>query len=228
MEKYENPMIFYFSPLYFQTRLYGLTALIYDRPGGYDFSFRDWNKAVSVALEFLRMKNDIHYLTQCRRTSLLYDALTGFYNMSEFRRRAGEAINEASRMLAVKMSFSSDGEYIYGDNYKSDIVAAAARAVRQACTEREIYCRTDNDILIVLCNEKNNVVFEKAKVILHHDICGKYGENQVIISFAENPDCSADKIDDLCLSVENAANTAVKRLHQRETLPQYKPLLGCS
>lgn len=225
MEKYENPMIFYFSPLYFQTRLYGLTALIYDRPGGYDFSFRDWNKAVSVTLEFLRMKNDIHYLTQCRRTSLLYDALTGFYNMSEFRRRAGEAINEASRMLAVKMSFSSDGEYIYGDNYKSDIVAAAARAVRQACTEREIYCRTDNDILIVLCNEKNNVVFEKAKVILHHDICGKYGENQVIISFAENPDCSADKIDDLCLSVENAANTAVKRLHQRETLPQYKPLL---
>lgn len=220
-----QPMIFYFCPLYFQTRLFGCTVTAYDRPDGYDFSFRDWNKTVSNALEFLRMKNDIHYLTQCRRTSSLYDALTGFCNISEFYRRAEEASTEKSGLLAVKMSFFSDREYIYGDNYKSDIIASAARAVKRACTNHEICCRTDKDIFLILCNENRDSVFEKIKVVLHHDLCGKYDENRVMVSFAEQIGCSQKEIDALCRLAENTAFENVKLLMQREKLPQYKKLL---
>lgn len=223
---HEKPMIFYFSPLHFQTRLFGCTVAAYDQPQGYDFTFRDWNKTAANALEFLRMKNDIHYLNQCRRTSSLYDALTGFCNIQELCRCAEETASDKSGLLAVKMSFSSDKEYLYGDNYRSDIIASAARAVKQACTNHEICCRTDNDIFIILCNENRDSVFEKIKVILHHDLGGKYDEKHVMLSFSEcKGSCESEKTDVLRRSVENEADEVAKLLLQRETLPQYKSLL---
>lgn len=225
VDKNEKPMIFYFCPLYFQTRLFGCTVTAYERPDGYDFSFRDWNKTVSNALEFLRMKNDIHYLTQCRRTSSLYDALTGFCNIREFYRRAEETSNENNGMLAVKMSFFSDKEYIYGDNYRSDIIAAAARAVKRACTKHEICCRTDEDIFLILCSENRNGVFEKIKVVLHHDLCRKYDENHVMVSFAEQVGFSRKETETLCRLAENTASEKIKLQLQREKLPRYKSLL---
>ncbi len=84
-KKNEKPMVFYFSPLVFQTRLFGYTVIAYDRPSVYDFRLRDWQKNAGNALEFLRMKNDIHYLSECQRVSPLYDSLTGFYNLGKFR-----------------------------------------------------------------------------------------------------------------------------------------------
>ncbi len=224
--KCDKPKIFYFCPLCFQARLFGCTVLEYEQPEGYDFSFREWNKSVTNALEFLRMKNDIHYLSQCRRTASLYDALTGFCNIKELYRSATETASEKSGLLAVKMSFFSDKEYIYGDNYRSDIIAAAARAVKRACTNNEVCCRSDNDVFIILCNENSDRVFEKIKVILHHDLCGKYDENRVILSFSEHiGSCSQKETNALCRLVEKNASENSELILQRELLPHYKNML---
>lgn len=222
---HEKPAVFYFSPLHFQKRLFGCTVTAYETPNGYDFSFRDWNKTIANALEIMRMKNDIHYLTQCRRTSSLYDALTGFCKMREFQRCAAEAASDKSGLLAVKIGFPQEYDCVYGDALRSDIIAAAARTVKQACTELEIYGRTDDDILVILCGEKRGTVFEKIKVTLHHELCGKYGENQAMMSFAEQAGCTPSDIEKVCRAAEDASAEAEKLLRMREKLTQYKSLL---
>ena len=61
----------------------------------------------------------------------------------------------------MKFGFPREYERVYGDALRSDIIAAAARTVKQACTELEIYGRTDDDILIILCGEKEALFLKK-------------------------------------------------------------------
>ncbi len=60
--------------------------LRYDTPDTYASIFRNWIKAVSNGLEFLRMKNDVQYLTLCQNLSEQQDTLTGLFNKEGFRR----------------------------------------------------------------------------------------------------------------------------------------------
>ncbi|MBE6901025.1 MAG: helix-turn-helix domain-containing protein [Ruminococcaceae bacterium] len=177
----ECPNIFYFSPICFQTRLFGYTVMSYPYPTGYDFSFRDWSKTVADTLEFLRMKNDIHYLKQCQRETSLYDSLTGFYNLREFR-QITEAAEEGCSVHAVKLSFVDDGEFLYGENYRNDIIASVAAAIKRACIGHEICGRADGDIFLVLCKGEGRVFSERVRVMLHDAMCGSYDERQVVLT----------------------------------------------
>lgn len=181
LEEREKASLFFFSPLCFQTRLFGYTVLSYRYPTGYDFSFRDWSKTVADTLEFLRMKNDIHYLKQCQRESSLYDSLTGFYNLREFRQIVA-SVGESCILHAVKLSFLSDGEFVYGENYRSDIISAAAGAIKKSCIRHEICCRADDDVFLILCKEDGEILTERVRIMLHNALCGSYDERQVLVS----------------------------------------------
>lgn len=231
LEEREKPMIFYFSPLCFQMRLFGYTALAYEYPQCYDFSFRDWNKTVANTLEFLRMKNDIHYLTQCQRVSSFYDSLTGFYHLREFRKiaeTAGAEISGDCFLQAVKLNFSADGEYHYGENYRSDIISASARAVKQSTGKHEICCRAADYLFLVLCRSEEGRLFsDKLKVMIHHALCGKYDENQVIVTYAEyTGKADAGAVDAVCHAAEQIADETMELLEQRKKLPHYRSLLA--
>ena len=58
--------------------------LEYHAPDAYDDVFRNWMKSISIALNFLCMKNDIRYLLQCQNLSEQHDSLTGLYNKRGF------------------------------------------------------------------------------------------------------------------------------------------------
>ncbi len=230
-EEREQPMVFYFSPLCFQKRLFGYTALTYTYPQCYDLSFRDWNKTVANTLEFLRMKNDIHYLTQCQRVSSLYDSLTGLHQFGEFRRIAEtiqEEMNEACCLMAIKLTFPTDGEYIYGENYRSDIISATANAIKQAATHHEICCRAADDLFVVLCKDGNNHLFaEQYQIMLHHAVRKNYDERQAIITLtAYTGKSSAEAVDDICRQAKQSADDALKQLLHRKQLPHYRTLLA--
>lgn len=221
----EKPAVFYFSPLHFQTRAFGYTVLRFSCPAGYDTGFRDWNKNAANALEFLRMKNDIHYLTQCRRASSLYDSLTGFYNLGEFRRAIGTPYKE-SIMLAVKLSFTGDGEYLYGENYRSDIIAAAARAIKLTCTDRDVYCRAYEEMFFILCGEKREAFVYKLKAMLYGEMCGRYDERQVIVSCAEYFGTSDDQgLEKLRCGAISKADKDAARLAEMRSLAHCSALL---
>lgn len=222
----EKPMIFYFSPLYFQKRLFGYTALAYDYPQSYDLSFRDWNKTAANTLEFLRMKNDIHYLTRCRRDSALHDSLTGFYNLHEFGQIVETAGTENCFIQAVKMSFSTDGEYLYGENYRNDIISETALAIKGACKSHEICCRGGEDTFLILCTaEKGKIFSDKLKVMISHALWGKHNEKQVVISFAEYTGIAdTTAINKLSENIMGTANNDTELLQRKKSLPHYKIL----
>lgn len=219
-EERERPEIFYFSPLCFQTRLFGYTVLTYSYPTGYDFGFRDWIKTVSDTLEFLRMKNDIHYLKQCQRESSLYDTLTGFYNLNEFRQIV-ETIKENCYIHAVKLSFASDGEFIYGENYRNDIITDVVKAIKHACSGREICGRVYDDIFLVLCKGDDDIFADRLRIMLHDMIFGRYDERQVIISCVG---AKTNSVEQICADVTKQNELDVSVLSEKKSLQHYNAL----
>lgn len=219
-DEQNEPSMLYVSPVCFQTRLFGYTVLRYSYPTGYDFSFRDWCRTVADTLEFLRMKNDIHYLAQCQSASSMYDALTGFYNLREFR-QIYEAAGECGSMYAVRLSFASDGEFLYGENFRSDIISSAAAAIKQACTEHEICCRAYEDIFLILCRKNDGVFSERLSVMLHNSVKADHDERRVLISC----EVSADgNIEQLCRAVSEKNSRDTAELSERGAMPHYNAL----
>ena len=213
-------MIFYVNPVCFQTRLYGYTVLEYNRPASYDFSFRDWNKTVADTLEFLRMKNDIHYLTQCQRQFALYDSLTGFYNLREFESIVEEAGHNFC-IQAVRLSFPDGGEYLFGENHRSDIIAETASAIKRVCAKHEICCRTDDNTFLILFKRENGMFPEKLKISLHNEVYSRHDERQVIITYHSSDNTL---VGELRSAVSLNAEHDVGLISERRRLPHYNEL----
>ncbi len=215
----DEPSVYYFCPLCFQKRLYGFAAFAYRYPERFRYRIRSWNQLVTNALEFLRLKNDIHYLTLCQRTSSLYDALTGFCKLAEFRRVAADA---AAGLLAVKIGFPSDKEYIFDSSRRNDIISAAALAIKQVCTSREKCCRTEDDVFLILCSEHRDSLSEKLRVMLHHDVYARFSDSPPVITFGESEGGSSKEISTVLRSVEKSATDAGGRAE----VTQYDSLLA--
>lgn len=221
----ETPMIFYFSPLFFQKRLFGYTVLSYKYPQVYDFSFRDWSKTAANALELLRLKNDIHYLTQCQQASSLYDSLTGFYSLSEFIRIIDET-KDCGCIYAVKISFMDDSRFFQGENYQSDIISTAARAIKQVCTKQDICSRAYDDTFFIICRSENSVFSDKLKVILFNDIYENYDERQILINqTAFFGVFSGHAVEKLCENINNQCKEDTAKLVKRKEFRHYELLL---
>ncbi len=82
ISRYNDAGAYYFTPLFFQTKLFGHIVLRYDRPDTYNAIYRNWIKSAANTLEFLRIKNDVQYLTQCQDLAEDTDTMTGLYNIN--------------------------------------------------------------------------------------------------------------------------------------------------
>ncbi len=221
----QKPYVYYLSPVCFQTRLFGFTVLSYSYPTGYDFSYRDFNKTISNALEFLRMKNDIHYLKQCQSVSSLYDSLTGFYNLREFRQIASE-VKESCFIKGIKLNFTDNGEFIYGENFKSDIISYIAKTIKKICQNHEICCRADEDLFLILCTKNSENFDTKLKFMIEYAFSSKYDERQAVISFTDYKGVTDNEtVDNL---IEKANSDSIKKvaaISQKKSLTHYNALL---
>ncbi len=225
-EEREQPMLFFFSPLCFETRLFGYAVLHYNSPQCYDFSFRDWNKTVANTLEFLRMKNDIHYLKQCQRVSTLYDALTGFYHLHEFHKIIDE-IPDDCFLQAVKLVFFDHSEYQYGENYRSEIISTAAAAIRDSCEKHMVCCRADESLFFILCKKGAGGIFShRLAVMLHHVFCGNADDDRVrVICESHTGIVTQEAIHTLRQRIEQQAAEINERFQERKETPHFRTLL---
>lgn len=228
-EEREHPMLFYFSPLCVQKRQFGYTVLGYNTPQCYDFSFRDWNKNVSHTLEFLRMKNDIHYLKQCQQVSSLYDSLTGFYQAPEFRKIVETSRKEQENMVlqGIKLLFPAGDTYLYGENYRSDVVAESARILKRAARKHEICCRAQEDAFLVLCRTEDSGTFhERLTVLLNAALRSKYTEEQVTVVYAQSEgEDTAKSVKALLRRMQSLSEEAARAHLLRRELPHFSALL---
>lgn len=224
-EEHAKPIIYYFIPLHFQSRLFGYTALSYNAPYNYDPSMLDWNKTVANALEFLRMKNNIHYLRQCLRDSTLYDSLTGFYNLREFRGIMAEVSAGDNSLYAVKLSFYNGNEFSRGENYRSDVISDVAGAIKQAGVNHEIFCRAKDDLFLALSKNPDRLFSDRLKAIIHHSLAGRYDETVVSVTYASV--CGADSraLSSVCETAERLADEENEKIRERSGQTHYNALL---
>lgn len=96
-----EPCAYYFNPLFFGDRYFGYIVTVYRNPDTYDSIFRNWLKTVSNALEMLRMKNDINYLTQCHGLSQVHDSNTGLLKKSGFENSVRRAASSAPAGIKI-------------------------------------------------------------------------------------------------------------------------------
>ena len=221
----DRPRLFCVTPLCFQKEEFGLTVQVFSSPDScYDHSFRDWNKTVSNTLEFLRMKNDIHYLTQCRRESSLYDSLTGFYRPEEFRSIITAADGEELSLTAVRLSFGSDAEYLFGENHRSDMVSRSAGLIKRSAGKHEVFCRAEDELFLILCRAGERGRFTERLTMMLWQELGDIGSGeQVRVTITAltgdiSPDLAAEQS-------RNQAQLEARALSGKAALPHYAALL---
>lgn len=128
-ERCSHPAVYYCSPLFFSDRPLGYVMMRYDTPETYDPVFRNWMKAVSNALEFLRMKNDIQYLMECQNLSEYQDTLTGLLNRKGFSHELHLLIRQQSQpnppVYCLVLQTGAFTDHMTLDNKSAEIAAAS-------------------------------------------------------------------------------------------------------
>lgn len=175
-----QPAVYYFTPLFFSDRFFGHMLLKYDDPDGYDDIFRNWTKAVSNGLEFLRMKNDIKYLTQCQNLSDQRDTLTGMYNENRIRKAYDTALQSGdSNTFVVMLKIGVFDDAFSGFDEKVSAVLDVADAVRQFCGNQNICGRINDSTFVCIVSsgssEKRLADTMNSIVIQHSTYIKRYG-----------------------------------------------------
>ncbi|MDO5559850.1 MAG: substrate-binding domain-containing protein [Oscillospiraceae bacterium] len=148
----QKPNAYFCLPLFFMDRDFGYMTVRYDKSANPGDSLRNWLKIVSNALEFLRMKNDIDYLMQCRNLSELHDSVTGLYNRTGFINELDISVRNAgneSDITMLLMRLNSENT-VFDDNYifeKTSFLTDTAEIFRSfAISPGKICGRIDENI----------------------------------------------------------------------------------
>lgn len=153
LNRWDNPCCYYFTPLFFNDRFFGYSVLKYDYPMGYFDSYRNWIKSVSNGLEFLRMKNDIKYLTQCQNLSEKRDTLTGMLNENGLR-GVYQILSEEENAVMVVLKVCISYEVFSNIDGKVEAIVDSAEAVRQFCGSRENCGRVNDSTFVCIIREE--------------------------------------------------------------------------
>ena len=177
---FDRPALYYFTPMFFSKRYFGHIVLRYDEPDAYDHIYRNWLKSLSNGLEFLRMKNDIRYLTQCQNLSEQRDTLTGMYNENGLRKayetfRQRDGLESCLVMLRICVTNDSFTELEGRINALMD----AAEAVRQFCGSNDTCGRIAENTFACLIHSsltEEQIVDKLSAILVQHNVyTEKYG-----------------------------------------------------
>jgi len=166
-----DPVSYYFAPLFFGNKLLGHMIIRYDSPDCYDDIFRNWIKSVSNSLEFLRMKNDIQYLTRCQNLSETRDTLTGMYNEIGIEKAYQTAVPHGNKELYFVLLkvclFDETVSSIAADTRVAAIIDAS-KAVSKFCGNHDISARISENtfVCIVQSNAGSEVISDCLSAIL--------------------------------------------------------------
>ena len=148
-----DPAAYYFTPLFFGEKFFGYVILRYDEPDAYDDIFRNWIKTVSNGLEFLRMKNDIRYLSKCQDLSDKRDTLTGMYNAKGMEMSYRAAVLHGGKelyMIMLKVCLFDTASPELGSDKRINAVLDASKAVTRFSGNHDICGRINDNTFLCL------------------------------------------------------------------------------
>jgi len=217
---------YYFCPLFFAQCLLGYIILSFDHPDTFDHIFRNWLKSISNSLEFLCMKNDIRYLTQCQNLSEQRDTLTGMYNEKGMRNAYQSADKHQLFLTALQIPEKNTSGMKEADRISA--VLDCAEAVRQFCGKPGDICgKVTETMFLCLVHSPNDTVFleRHLSAILHQHMTymQEFGTDSFFCcavpchmrSYAEcHAECTEQLVQKMKIRTEQQNHPHYKELHQ--------------
>ncbi len=226
LSRWELPYVYYFTPLFFNERMFGYSVLKYDIPDTYDDIYRNWIKSVSNGLEFLRMKNDIKYLTQCQNLSEKRDTLTGMFNENGLRGVYQSSYsNDSNAVLVVmKVCLAVDGFSDMDD--KIEAIVDAAEAVRQFCGNQENCGRVNDNTFVCIIREEcepETAADKLCSVLIQHKVyMEKFGTDSFVCSAVRCEERSYTELYEKCCE---QIEIQLKSSENMKNQPHYSEML---
>ncbi len=152
-KNHDKPSVYFFNPLSFKDRLFGYTVLRYDTPDTYDWVYGNWITAISNGLEFLRMKNNIHFLMECMSIHEDHDALTNMKNDRGLQRSYElilHAEDQPGCLYAVMLKLCLFHDDFDDKNKIASILDAANAVMEFSQTNGNICGRIENTTFLCL------------------------------------------------------------------------------
>ncbi|MBE6851123.1 MAG: GGDEF domain-containing protein [Ruminococcus sp.] len=172
-ENSEIPRALYFTPLHFNERCLGYTAIGYgDNLITFDELYHSWIRYINNALEFVRIRNIFNSMHQRLYMASIRDTLTGIFNRKGFRRYSAEAFQRAletgKKLLIIAAdldnlkSINDNFGHLEGDN----AISVFANALNTCFENDEICARTGGDEFFAIgCSDYTD---EKIKQYLNY------------------------------------------------------------
>ena len=234
-ERCPHPAVYYCSPLFFSDRPLGFVVTRYDTPETYDPVFRNWMKAVSNALEFLRMKNDIQYLTACQNLSEYQDTLTGLLNRKGFAHELHLQISqqetEHPQVWCLLLQTGLFSDHMMLDNKNAEIGASKEIAeMLRLLTKPPMLCARPEQNLYAIAGigdgtEILPLLRERlTALLLHSEHCfALYGLDSCCIAGVQT---AYESSTELLKSAEQALQTEVQHLQTMRQKEHYEKLIS--
>lgn len=171
--------ILYFCPIFFSGREMGYFILQYEKPDCYDIIFRDWLKIAANALEFLRMKNDIGTLLECRNLSEFHDSITGLYNRrgleNELRRPLKSAeMADSVLLMVVRTELFADNSSLDRQEMSVRMDLELAENLKNIAKPKNTFCAKLSDKLYAVAavgsyaEENGRLLADKLSTLIRH------------------------------------------------------------
>ncbi len=225
---HSEPSVYYFDPLYFGSHPLGFIILRYDEPDTYDDIFRNWIKTVSNSLEFLRMKNDIQYLSKCQNLSEQRDTLTGMFNSQGIKKAYNSAVVHGDKelyMVLLKVCLFEESSSQLSNDKRIDAILDASKAISKFCGNHDVCGRiSDNTfICLVQSNASPDTLSDcLASILIQHR---KYMENFGMDSFICTAEkCSDSSFADIIRICSEKADRLISSISERRLTSHYNQL----
>lgn len=230
----DKPIVYYFSPIFFQSHMFGHIVLKYDNPDTYDNVFRNWIKSISNSLEFLRMKNNIQYLMECQSLSETQDILTALNNdvgMEKAFKSLEYTCKDKQTLFCVilKVCLFNDDFSDYNNKKKIESLLDVASVIRQFGESQNSISGRVNDTTFICLIQTNNVSCEQLtdnlnSILTQHKVyMNNYGMDTYVC-------CSIQLYDNNSyLNLKKMCTTMIDKqlnlLYERRTNPHYTQML---
>lgn len=156
----DRPSVYYFTPLHFNDRSFGYTALQYiDRAEVFNAEYASWMRYIDNAFEAMRRRLRLKYLYERQERLQAFsvtDALTGIYNRNGYSSIAVKIYQTARKeqqpvfVLVGDMNNLKTINDTYGHIEGDESIRATAHAIQNACEGDEKCFRIGGDEFVIL------------------------------------------------------------------------------
>lgn len=222
------PAAYYFNPIFFGQRLFGHIVLRYEKPDTYDDIFRNWIKSISISLEFLRMKNDIRYLTNCQNLSDQRDTLTGMFNDYGLKKAYGSAVLHGNKeMYFILMKICLFDESVAASNADAKIKAIidASRAIDEFSGNHDLCGRINDNTLVCVVQrsaEPEMLADCISAILLQHKKYMEYCGANSFVCVAKK--CSGVPYNEIYEQCTAEADEQIRKMSEKKLISHYKEM----